>query len=126
VQIGGGFNMPQKNPPRPVRGRTPPSYLAAACQDRSVRVWDISSHRVQILLGHDGVVTIVAFRPDGQYLASSGADGLVILWDVKDPKMVKAQRRILAHRDRVAGWCSEEIRILRLPIGLRLRLGLQK
>jgi WD40 repeat protein len=41
----------------------------------------------------------VSFRPDDQYLASSGADGLVILWDVKDPKMVKAQRRIPAHRD---------------------------
>jgi WD40 repeat protein len=77
------------------------NYLVAACQDRSVRVWDISSHRVQILLGHEGVVASVAFPRDGQYLASSGEDGLVILWDVKDPKMVKVQRRIRAHRDMV-------------------------
>jgi len=66
-----------------------------------VRVWDISSHRVQILQGHEGPVTSVAFRPDGQSLASSGEDGLVILWDVKDPNKVKLQQRIRAHRDRV-------------------------
>jgi WD40 repeat protein len=76
-------------------------YLAAACEDRSVRVWDISSRRVQTLPGHEGMVTSVAFRPNSQYLASSGADGLVILWDVKDPKMVKVHRRIPAHRDMV-------------------------
>ena len=41
----------------------------------------------------------MAFRRDGQSLASSGEDGLVILWDFRDPKMVKLQRRILAHHD---------------------------
>jgi WD40 repeat protein len=76
-------------------------YLAAACQDRSVRVWDISSHRVQILPGHEGEVTSVAFRPDGQSLASSCEAGLVILWNVKDPNEVKLQQRIRAHRDMV-------------------------
>src|SRR5262249_33975494 len=76
-------------------------YLAAACNDRSVRVWDISSHRVQILQGHEGPVTSVAFSHDGQSLASSGEDGLVILWDVKDPNKVREQWRIGAHRDRV-------------------------
>jgi WD40 repeat protein/serine/threonine protein kinase len=76
-------------------------YLAAACNDRSVRVWEISSHRVQILPGDEGPVSSVAFRPGGQSLASSGEDGLVILWDAKDPNKVKEQRRIRAHHDRV-------------------------
>jgi WD40 repeat protein len=77
-------------------------YLAAACNDRSVRVWDISSHRVQILRGHEGQVTSVATSPpDGQSLASSGEDGFVILWDVKDPNKVRLQRRIRTHHDMV-------------------------
>src|SRR5262249_1526237 len=74
-------------------------YLAAACRDRSLRVWDISSHRVQILKGHEGPVTSVAFRLDR--LASSGEDGLVILWNVKDAKNAKEQGSTPAHRDRV-------------------------
>ncbi|SCG38369.1 WD40 repeat [Micromonospora coxensis] len=33
------------------------------------------------LAGHRGAVTALAFRPDGQMLATSGADGRVLLWD---------------------------------------------
>jgi WD40 repeat protein len=76
-------------------------YLAAVCNDRSVRVWEISSHRVQILQRHEGPVTSVAISHDGQSLASSGEDGLVILWDAKDPTNVREQWRIRAHRDMV-------------------------
>src|SRR5262249_47375302 len=81
-------------------GRT----LATGCHDSGVRLYDLtqcelltagaggdrkgvrydSSHRaVATALGHTGRVWSVAFSPDGEKLASSGADGLVQVWDVE-------------------------------------------
>jgi len=77
-------------------------HLAAAYNDRSVRIWDIRNQKaVQSLQGHDAMVNRVAFRPDGQYLASAGEDGLVILWDTTAGRAVTMARKIVAHRDAV-------------------------
>ncbi|MBE1532846.1 WD40 repeat domain-containing serine/threonine protein kinase [Actinomadura algeriensis] len=40
--------------------------------------------------GHGAVVTDVAFGPDGRTLASGGADGPVLLWDVKTGARIRA------------------------------------
>jgi WD40 repeat protein len=37
-----------------------------------------------ILRGHEGAVNSVAFRPDGERLASSGNDRTVRMWEVSD------------------------------------------
>ena len=38
-----------------------------------------------VLTGHAGMVTAVAYAPDGR-LASAGGDGRIILWDVSQRK----------------------------------------
>jgi len=40
------------------------------------------------LVGHDEPVVSIAFTPDGSEMVSTGQDGAVILWDVRDPMNV--------------------------------------
>jgi WD40 repeat protein len=60
-------------------GRT----LASASSDRTVRLWDVRSHRPlgQPLLGHTDYVYDVAFSPDGRAFASASGDATVVLWE---------------------------------------------
>jgi WD40 repeat protein len=57
------------------------SALAAGCSDGVIRLWDIASGDLrQTFSGHVGVVTRLAFTPDGSRLASLGTDNVVNLW----------------------------------------------
>ena len=60
-------------------------YLAAASiGDRTVRIWDLHdpSRKPLRLTCHGSAVTAVGFSPEGDILASGGATGSVILWDL--------------------------------------------
>jgi WD40 repeat protein len=64
--------------------------MATGSADKSVRLWDVASHR-QIgspLTGHTGAVLSVAFSRDGKTLATGSDDKLVRLWDVASHRQI--------------------------------------
>lgn len=67
-----------------------PNVIATASQDKTGRVWDLSSGKVKgELKGHTDIVDTVAFSPDGKTLATAGADKSVRLWSAADGKELK-------------------------------------
>jgi WD40 repeat protein len=52
----------------------------------SVEVWDVPSGKIAATLGgHEGVVTVLAYSPDGRTLAA-GSDSAIKMWDVQTGK----------------------------------------
>ena len=55
--------------------------LASGSHDKTIHLWDANTGTLQrTLTAHTGSVESVAFSADGNTLASSGADGKVLLW----------------------------------------------
>jgi WD40 repeat protein len=66
-------------------GRT----LATTSEDKTVRLWDVTSHKeITTLTGHTASVTDLAFAPDGRTLATTGWDRTVRLWDVTNHNLI--------------------------------------
>lgn len=80
---------------------SPDGRLAAlACNDRSVRLFDLVGNRdLRRCIGHTASVWCVAFSPDGTRLLSGGKDGTVRLWEVESGRELL---KIEAHRDLVS------------------------
>jgi WD40 repeat protein/beta-lactamase regulating signal transducer with metallopeptidase domain len=61
--------------------------LAAAGEDKLIRVWDLSTRQMRAALtGHSDLIAALAFSPDSKTLASAGYDHTVKLWDVATGK----------------------------------------
>jgi WD40 repeat protein len=58
--------------------------LAAGCDDKTVKIWDLTTGQERASLkGHTNVVLAVAFRPLSTTLASASVDGTARLWDLQ-------------------------------------------
>jgi WD40 repeat protein len=59
-------------------------WLAAGTIDGKVAVFDTSTNEMlgQPIQEHDGVIWDMVFSPDGQILATAGADHNILLWDL--------------------------------------------
>ncbi|EAW38158.1 NB-ARC domain-containing protein [Lyngbya sp. PCC 8106] len=67
-----------------------PKGLATCDTDCNIRLWEVKTGKlVAICQGHPNWVRSVAFSPDGEMLASGGADRLVKLWNVETGACIK-------------------------------------
>lgn len=66
------------------------SLLLACADDGSVRVWNLSRNREQIVFNeHQGSVASACFSPDQKIVASGGDDSVIRLWDLQTGKQIR-------------------------------------
>ena len=64
--------------------------------DNNINMWDANSGQlIHSFEGHTNDVDKLLISPDGKYLASSGRDGRIRIWDIKSKECIQ----ILAHRN---------------------------
>jgi hypothetical protein len=63
--------------------------IASGGVDQSICLWGASGQGEAVrLLGHEGEVTALAFRPDSARLASASRDGTVRIWDTESARLL--------------------------------------
>jgi WD40 repeat protein len=68
---------------------SPDGKLLAFADRGTMAVWDVAGGVLRRAASESGDVTALAFSPDGKTLAAGGADGTIVLWDVRDFKATK-------------------------------------
>ncbi|KAF5340657.1 hypothetical protein D9611_007285 [Ephemerocybe angulata] len=72
------------------------SKIISGSADKTVRVWNASTGKVQsVLTGHSGVCTSVAISSDGSWIVSGSEDQTVRIWDA----MTGTAHRVLVGHD---------------------------
>jgi WD40 repeat protein len=70
------------------------NHVAAAHEDRVVRIWDLRAGQlVRTLSGHTNWVRSVAFMPDGKGLVSGGEDNTSKWWDMSPLRTLRQRRK---------------------------------
>ncbi|MGE0883454.1 MAG: AAA-like domain-containing protein [Blastocatellales bacterium] len=74
--------------------------LAVATSDGTIRLWDIATSKINIILvGHHAAVINVVFFPDGNRVATGSFDGTVKIWDVGTGlELLSVRHKNLIHR----------------------------
>lgn len=62
-----------------------PGLVATGHADGRVRLWDVNGRRLAQWVPHSGAVRALALTADGRRIASSGADGQVMIWTPGEP-----------------------------------------
>jgi len=64
--------------------------LVTASWDKTIKVWDPDSMTLRhTFVGHSNIINSIAVPPRGFYLASGGADGKAMLWNVQKGQHMK-------------------------------------
>ncbi|MEN9215998.1 MAG: serine/threonine-protein kinase [Gloeomargarita sp. HHBFW_bins_162] len=66
-------------------------YLVGGCEDRTVRVWDVSKGKITQTLGgmfakHSSPICAIAVSPDGRLVASGSEDKTIRIWELASGK----------------------------------------
>ncbi|MFW9264674.1 NACHT and WD repeat domain-containing protein, partial [Nostoc sp. CALU 546] len=65
--------------------------LASASNDKTTKIWDVSSGQLlKSLIGHSDSVISVAYSPNGQQLASTSYDKTIKIWDVSSGQLLQS------------------------------------
>jgi WD40 repeat protein len=93
-------------------------YIASACMDMAIRVWEVETGRlVKLLLGHEFSQATnyssfsVCWSPDGRYLASAAMQSPLILWEVASGRMLR-RLECLIEAPKAMHWSPDGTRIL--------------
>jgi WD40 repeat protein len=89
--------------------------LAAASRDNTAKVWDAGVGRELLSLhGHQSAVTSIAWSPDGERLASAGADAIAQVYAI-DPTALLHLARSRITRDLTPDECRRYLNTDRCP-----------
>src|SRR5262249_24620119 len=66
-------------------------HIATACADSQARVWNVESHRTELILsGHTNVVRCAMYSHNGKWIATASQDHTARIWDVTDGHQIRA------------------------------------
>jgi WD40 repeat protein len=94
---------------RPIPEADNRSYIvASAWDDGSVRLWDFANDKTgeavrTLEQKHEGKVSRVNWSMNGRWLASSGQDGKILIWDCKNWKDPRCVLQLLSNAGEVRG-----------------------
>ncbi len=64
--------------------------MATASNDRTIRIWRTADGQLmRTMIGHTSGIKVIAFSPQGSYLASGARDGKIEIWDWRTGLEVK-------------------------------------